>query len=131
MDKQTILKELEFVQVRVTEIEEDMLQTGPDEKGYVGKVEAYNKWIDRYNALIDKLDQLDHEEVEKKQLKKKETVDIIFKAADLGLKILVPIFVALVSLGIAKLSYANDQNLELCNGRIFGSVKDVLKLIKL
>ena len=55
----------------------------------------------------------------------------IFETAELAVKIGVPVAVILAVVGVAKLSYTKEAELELCNGRVFGGIKDLLSLARL
>ena len=46
-------------------------------------------------------------------------------------RLLVPIAGLAGVVYVANLAYMNDSKLELCNGRVFGGVKDLLKVITL
>lgn len=58
----------------------------------------------------------------------KEPVDIGLKVLDLGVKVAVPIIGITGAAALAVLSYENNQELKLCDGRIFTGARDVLKL---
>lgn len=60
--------------------------------------------------------------------KRKAPVDIIFKSAELGVKVLVPVCGLVGTIGLAKLAYMNDLNLQLCNGTVRSCAKDLLKI---
>ena len=64
------------------------------------------------------------------QNKKRELIDIIFKSVDVGAKVLVPTLSLTGIIYVANLAYMNDADLKLCNGRIIGGVKDILKIMK-
>lgn len=63
------------------------------------------------------------------QAKKKEVIDIIFRTGELSAKIIVPILGFMSVRYVANLSYMNDEEMKLCNGRIAGTVKDVMKIL--
>ena len=128
---------------------------------------SYNKWIDRYNTLMDKLEHFDDISIDEEKLKlerekiaiqqeleqdklnlgieqlrfererftkeiedqkRKATSDVIFKSAELGVKVLVPVCGLVGTIGLAKLAYMNDLNLRLCNGTVRSCAKDLLKI---
>lgn len=60
--------------------------------------------------------------------KGEELKEVIFMSAELMAKVAVPLVTVSAMVGVAKLSYAKDLDLELCNGRVMGTVKDLLKL---
>lgn len=167
MNREILLDQIDFVQARIEEIDSKVINWKPEDKGYKELLDSYNKWIDRYDVLLDRLehiDDLDVErernnldrdkltiqetieqdkiELEKEQLrldrekfaydienqKKKEVVEIIFRSADLGVKVLIPTLAIAGTWAVAKLSYMNDAELKLCNGRVAGNVKELLKI---
>lgn len=127
MDKDTLMEQIEFARARIEELERKIECSDPEEKGYTGLIEGYIKWTDRYNTLVDKFNSIEDVE-EKDKLSKKELIDVILRSAELGAKIIVPVIMLVGTVAVAKLAYANDADLKLCNGRIFGSVREVLKL---
>lgn len=160
MDKAILLDQIDYVQARIEEIDNKVINWKPEDKGYKELVDSYNKWIDRYDDLLDKLEHIDDFDVERERLtiqetieqdkinleqdklrferekftkdiedqKKKETVEIIFRSADLGVKVLVPTLAIAGTWAVAKLSYMNDAELKLCNGRVAGNVKELLRI---
>lgn len=80
--------------------------------------------IDRAKLAFDQ-DKFEHDA---KQEKWKEPVDIGLKAVELGVRVAVPIIGIAGTMALASLAYTNDAELKLCNGRIFASAKEVLKL---
>ena len=152
MDKQTfITQESEFVKERIKELEIEILQTAGDEKGRKELIEGHNKWIDRLIELNDKLENLDKSDIEEETLKleyqklqfeiqkfnietelhrKELRKDVAFEVIDILVKVLIPILIIYVTMRIAELSYTNDQDLKLCDGRIWGVMGWLPKLIK-
>ena len=167
MDKAILLDQIDYVQARIEEIDNKVINWKPEDKGYKELVDSYNKWIDRYDDLLDKLEHIDDFDVEREKIKleserltiqetieqdkinleqdklrferekftkdiedqkKKETVEIIFRSADLGVKVLVPTLAIAGTWAVAKLSYMNDAELKLCNGRVAGNVKELLRI---
>lgn len=63
--------------------------------------------------------------------KRKEPIDIIFRSADLGVKVLVPVLGITATMAVAGLAYVNDAELKLCNGRIFAQAREVLKVVRI
>lgn len=175
MDLETLKNQIDYVQARIEEIDKQIINTNPSDKGYKELIDSYNKWIDRYNDLIEKLahfgedseekikndlerDKINLErskivtnnelevdkinlESEKIRLEREkfahevecqnlnQKLDIIFRTADVGTKILVPTMGLIGVVYVAKLAYMNDAELKLCNGRIFGGVKDILRIL--
>lgn len=63
------------------------------------------------------------------QAKKHDVIDIIFRTGELGAKIAIPILGFMGVRYVANLSYMNDEEMKLCNGRIAGGVKDMIKIM--
>lgn len=63
------------------------------------------------------------------QAKKNDVIDIIFRTGELSAKIMIPIIGFMGVRYVANLSYMNDEEMKLCNGRIAGGVKDMLKIM--
>ncbi len=61
--------------------------------------------------------------------KSKELLSDILEVVEVTGKLLVPIAGITSVVYVANLAYINDSKLELCNGRIMGGVKDILKII--
>lgn len=168
MDLETLKNQIDYVQARIEEIDKQIINTNPSDKGYKELIDSYNKWIDRYDDLIEKLAHFgeDSEEKIKNELERlkietnqeietdkvnleaerlrldrerfahevecqnlNQKLDIIFRSADVGTKILVPTMGLIGVVYVAKLAYMNDAELKLCNGRIFGGVKDILRIL--
>lgn len=150
MDREELLlKQMEYVKEQIASIEKKIGSYPEDGKGFKELVDGYNKWVDRYNALVDEYGKLNSVDLEEEQLElekdkldfekekfdyenmhkeKTERVDRVFRGAEIAAKILVPCLAITGSVAIAKLSYMNDAELKLCNGRIFGGLKEVIKL---
>lgn len=60
--------------------------------------------------------------------KKHEAVDVIFRSAELGVKVAVPLIALAGTIAIAKLAYVNDTDMKLCDGRVFAGAKDLIRL---
>lgn len=65
-------------------------------------------------------------EVKKSRLDK--ALDVGLKVGELGVRVAVPIIGVCGTIAVAKLSYINDAELKLCNGRIFAGAKEIIKL---
>lgn len=70
-------------------------------------------------------------EYEKEHQKKRELIDDIFEGIGAAGKILVPVASLVGVVYVANLAYMNDSKLELCNGRVFGTAKDLFKVLTL
>ena len=150
MDKQLLRDQLDFIAERIIELEETIKTTDPANKGYADLVEGHNAWVDKYNETFSKLeheddnierDTLDLEreklEFEKEKLEYEkchnvviDTKDGVLRVLETGAKIAVTVLMIGGTIFVAKLAYEHDENLDLCNGRIW-SLKDMFKLIKL
>ena len=184
MDNTILLDQIDFAQARIEEIEKQVINTNPEQKGYKELVDSYNKWIDRYDNLMEKLEtgdvdieyeklkleqaKLDFEkekfrsqhelecakrdiqeelETDKLNLERdkfsaeqmirlKESrraavrgpVDVSLKLLETGAKVAVPLIGLAGTMAVASLAYTNDSELKLCNGRIFASAKELLKI---
>ena len=60
---------------------------------------------------------------------RKEIEDVIFRTVDIATRLAVPVIGFMGIRYVANLSYMNDAELKLCNGRIAGGVKDMLKVL--
>lgn len=145
MEREQLLDQIDFAQARIEEIERVLINANPTEKGFKELVESYNKWIDRYDELITREEHFDDEALESRKLdieemkvkvetekleieKKRIPVDIALRVGELGIKVAVPIIGIVGTMAVAKLAYINDAELNLCNGRIFASAKELIKL---
>ena len=105
--------------------------TPPNEKGYEDLIQAYLKWTDIYDDILDQISDLDKADAKEAEAKKEKRIDLIFRSLDLVCKIAVPILCISASVGVAKLSYVQDSQMQLCNGRVMGSAKDLMNLAKM
>lgn len=169
MDESVLLDQLDFTQARIEEIEKQVINYNPDQKGYKELVDSYNKWIDRYNTLMDKVEHFDDVDIEERKLAfemekfkvqqeleqdklnletvkaqlerekfaysvesdkigPKDIVDTSLKVGELGVKVAVPVIGLIGTVALAKIAYTNDLDLKLCNGRIWPSAKEMLKI---
>ncbi len=85
---------------------------------------------DKINLEEDK-HRLDREKFayEVEHQKGRELISDILEVAEITGKILVPIAGLTGVIYVANLAYMNDSKLELCNGRVMGCAKDVLKVL--
>lgn len=60
---------------------------------------------------------------------KKDVEELIFRSLETGVKVLVPIASLTGIVYVANLAYMNDADFKLCNGRVIGGVKDILKVL--
>ena len=68
MDKQFLSDQLDYVQARIEEIDEKVINNNPSDKGYKELIDSYNKWVDRYNELLIKIETIDDEDLDKRKL---------------------------------------------------------------
>lgn len=157
MTRDELKNQIDYFQARIEELDKKIINGAPSEKGYKEMADAYNKFVDQYISLLDRLEHFDDADLEYEKLqieqdkinveserirldrekfaheievqKKQEVVDIVFRAGDLGAKLLVPALGSAAVIYVANLAYMNDSKLELCNGRIIGGVKDLLKIM--
>ena len=104
-------------------------------------VEAENLKLEQERLQFD-IDKLNCEsELERKKLqfeikkfnyeteakKKDDLVNIIFRGAEVVVKLIVPLAGVAATVGLGKLAYVQDSNMGLCDGRVWGQTKDVIK----
>lgn len=128
MTKEILERRIEFVEAQIGFLEEQMENMSPADKGYMDVVKAYNDWGDTYTRLVDELDHFDISASKEKAEKRKDAIDLGLRVAELACKVAVPVIGVTTTLALAKLSYIQDSNMVLCNGRIFPMAKDVIKL---
>lgn len=149
MEKDILLDQIEFVSNNINCVKEEMKKYPADKKGYKELIDSFNSLITRYNELCDKLDnfelgdietrtlELEHRKLELERDKFqyettvqnwKDIADLILRGLDVAVKISVPCIAIAGSYGLAKLSFMKADELALCDGRIFTSAKDVLKI---
>ena len=63
--------------------------------------------------------------------KDKEIIEVVLRSADIGVKVLVPTLTLAGMISLAKFAYMNDEELKLCNGRIWIGPKELLKMLNL
>lgn len=175
LTKDKLLDNIDYVQARIEELDDIIIQARQTDKGYKEVIDVYNKWTDQYRELMTKLEHFDDADIEKEKLelekmrlnlerdkqtimqqieqdkinveteklrldrekfaceievrKRDEIKDIIFEAAEIGIKLAVPLIAVVGTIGVAKLSYMNEEEFKLCNGRVYGEVKDLLKIV--
>lgn len=110
-------KEIEFAKINADKDKQNLLQ----------EIEQ-----DKINNETERI-RLDREKFanDVKVQKRGEIEQAIFETAGLAVKIGVPVAVILAVVGVSKLSYVKEAELELCNGRVYGGIKDLLALARL
>lgn len=157
MDEQFLRDQIDWVQARIEEMDTLVINTNPADKGSKELLDCYNKLVDRYGELTDELKHLNDVDIEEARLeleqdkinldeerlrldrekfayevehgKDRELIGDIFEAIELTSKIAVPVLSLTAVVYVANLAYMNDSKLELCNGRVIGGVKDLLKIM--
>lgn len=114
-------------QSALKEIEQNKLELEKDRQAIMQELEQ-----DKINVENERL-RLDREIFanDVKVQKREEIENGIFEVLELSVKIGVPVAVILAIVGVSKLAYVKEQNLELCNGRVYGGIKDLLSLARL
>lgn len=131
MTREELLSRKDYAESKIEELCDFINGTPPNEKGYEDLIQAYLKWTDIYDDILDQISNLDKADAKEAEAKKEKRIDLIFRSLDLACKIAVPILCISASIGVAKLSYAQDSQMQLCNGRVMGSAKDLMNLAKM
>ena len=132
MEQENLQKRIEFAEGQIKLFGELIADTDPADEMYMSFVKGYDSWVDYKEKAEKKLDALESDldkEEEKEYQRKKDKADLTLKWVELGCKVAVPILTVLTTVAIAKLSYASDADLKLCNGRIMGLSKDLIRTI--
>lgn len=132
MEREYLQKRIEFAEGQIEFLSDLIANSDPANKNYLQIVQCYDDWVsykDREEKKLENLDsELDDKE-EKEYRRKKDKTDLTLRYLELGCKVAVPILTVLTTVAIAKLSYASDADLKLCNGRIMGLSKDLIRTI--
>lgn len=132
MEREYLQKRIEFAEGQIEFLSDLIANSDPANKNYLQIVQCYDDWVsykDREEKKLETLDsELDDKE-EKEYRRKKDKTDLTLRYLELGCKVAVPILTVLTTVAIAKLSYASDADLKLCNGRIMGLSKDLIRTI--
>ena len=112
------LKVNEEIEKNKLKLEEDKLKVNEEIEQNKINLDSEKVRLDREKFAFD---------VE--QAKKHDVIDIIFRTGELGAKIAIPILGFMGVRYVANLSYMNDEEMKLCNGRIAGGVKDMIKIM--
>lgn len=133
MEQEYLQKRIEFAEGQIEFLSDLIANSDPANKNYLQIVQCYDDWVsykDREEKKLENLDsELDDKEEEKEYIRKKDKTDLTLRYLELGCKVAVPILTVLTTVAIAKLSYASDADLKLCNGRIMGLSKDLIRTI--
>ena len=131
MTKEVLENRIAYAEDRLSALEEQVENHLPSDKGYLELVNAYNGWADVYTSLINELETFDEKQAEKLEAIKEKKRDLILRYVELGCRIGVPILSIIAGMSIAKLSYVQDANLALCNGRVMANAKDIVNIAKM
>lgn len=125
---------IEYVEEKLSALEILVDEGNPTDKGYMEIVNAYNKWSDLYTQLVDEFDNLDDVESKKARIESEKKIDTILRVAEVGVKVAgigVSVLAIMASVGVAKLSYTQDQQLVLRNGNVMANYKDLMQMAKI
>ncbi len=175
MTKEVLSDHIDYVQARAEEMDKLLIKGNPAEKGYKETIDAYNKWVDRYEEMITRLEHFEDVSIDEAKLefekeklkvtsdlerdkqtasyeierdrvdneterlrldrekfaydvqhqKAQDIVDIIFKTADVGTKVAVPLIGGYFALKLAVLAYTKNGDLELRDGTIWALIKQL------
>lgn len=133
MEREHLQQRIDFAEEQIKLFSELIANTDPADKEYMQLVQCYDGWVsykDRAEKKLDGLDsELEDKEEEREYRRKKDKADLTLRYVELGCKIAIPILTVMTTVALAKLSYANDADLKLCNGRIMGLSKDLIRTI--
>ncbi len=127
-------KRIEYVEEKLSALESMVDEGNPTDKGYTEIVKAYNNWADLYTQLVDELDSLDDVEAKNARIESEKKIDTILRVAEVSIKALgvgVSVLAIMGSVGIAKLSYVQDQKLVLRNGNVMANSRDLMQMARM
>lgn len=126
IDKAKLDFEKEKLKVQ-QQIESDKLDLERERQGIMQELEQ-----DKINVETERL-KLERERFahDVQVQKRAEIEQAIYEVLELSVKIGVPVAVILAIVGVSKLAYVKEAQLELCNGRVYGGIKDLLSLARL
>ena len=125
--KQSLLKQKDYLETKIEEVCDFINSTPVTDPGYDKLTETYLKLTEMYDDVLDELKKLDSED----EIKKEKRIEVIFRSAELAIRIAVPIVSVLAGMSLAKLSYCQDANMVLKNGNVMVNARDVVNLAKL
>ena len=141
MTQEYLREQIEYAKTQIEDLQKVLNAYDPTEKGYDGLVTAYNRWCDRLSDLNEQysnfeknqqLEEVRFKEAEERKVKdeKDKKFDKTMRVLELSAKVAIPAIAVITSVALAKLSFAEESDLKICNGRIFSFGKDLVKLIK-
>lgn len=153
MEIKDLKNQVDWLQARIEEMDKLVINGNPSEKGYKETIDAYNKFVDRYCELVTRLEHFDDDDLEKVKLeleqdklnldmeklrldrekfayevsqkKTDDVVNIVFRSADVGAKIAVPVISGYFAMKLAILAYTKNGDLELRDGTIWSLMKQL------
>lgn len=141
MTQEYLREQMAIVNEQIEDLRKTISAYDPTDKGYSDLVNAYLHWFNRYIELSEQLENFDkNKELEKVkfeiaeekrvQEEKDKKFDKTMRILELSAKVAIPALAVVASVALAKLSFAEESDLKICNGRIFSFGKDLVKLIK-
>lgn len=141
MTQEYLREQMAIVNEQIEDLRKTISAYDPTDKGYSDLVNAYIHWFNRYIELSEQLENFDkNKELEKVkfeiaeekrvQEEKDKKFDKTMRILELSAKVAIPALAVVASVALAKLSFAEESDLKICNGRIFSFGKDLVKLIK-
>lgn len=141
MTQEYLRKQMAIVNEQMEDLRKTISAYDPTDKGYSELVTAYHRWFDKYIELSEQLENFDkNKELEKVKFEiaeekrvqdeKDKKFDKTMRILELSARVAIPALAVVASVALAKLSFAEESDLKICNGRIFSFGKDLVKLIK-
>ena len=141
MTQEYLREQIAIVNEQMEDLRKTISAYDPTDKGYGELVNAYLHWLNRYLELNEQLENFDkNKELEKVKFEiaeekrvqdeKDKKFDKTMRILELSAKVAIPTLAVVASVALAKLSFAEESDLKICNGRIFSFGKDLVKLIK-
>lgn len=131
MKAEVLQNKVFYVEDKLAELEALIDSADPTEKEYGELIDAYNKWASTYMRLTEELYSLDDIEEKDAKMEKEKRIDLALRIAELSCKVIVPLTCIMASVGVAKLSYVQDQKLVLRNGNVMANSKDLMQMARM
>lgn len=131
MKAEVLQNKVFYVEDKLAELEALIDSADPTEKEYGELIDTYNKWASTYMRITEELASLEDFEAKEAKEEREKRIDLILRCAELGCKVFVPTLCIMASVGIAKLSYVQDQKLALRNGNVMGNSKDLMQMARM
>lgn len=141
MTQEYLREQIAIVVEQMEDLRKTISAYDPTDKGYSDLVNAHLHWVNRYLELNEQLENFEkNQELEKVKFEiaeekrvqdeKDKKFDKTMRILELSAKVAIPTLAVAASVALAKLSFAEESDLKICNGRIFSFGKDLVKLIK-